>query len=153
MRKLVNISLSLVVALSLTACSTSNMETTKAEVKMEEKSLYTRLGGNEAITAVVYHLWSIASKDTRINQYFQSTDPKVFATSLINFLAQASGGPEKYTGKNMKDAHYGMQLTQMHFNALAEDVSMTLDHFKVPAKEKNEVMAMLGSLKSDIVEK
>lgn len=154
MNKWVKIGFSLAVVLSVTACSSSRMESSKSEVKtMEEKSLYTRLGGNEAITAVVYHLWSVASKDDRINQYFSNTDPKIFAGRLINFLGQSSGGPEKYMGKNMKDAHYGMQLTEAHFNALAQDIVITLEHFKVPEKEKNEVMTLLASLKKDIVEK
>ena len=100
MNKLLNIGMSFAVAISLTACSVGNMETSKPEVKqMEEKTLYTRLGGNEAITAVVFHLWSIVAKDDRINQYFSGTDPKIFAGRLINFLAEASGGSEKYIGK------------------------------------------------------
>lgn len=113
-----------------------------------DKTLYERLGGKPALEAVVGELWAITSKDARINRYFANTKPEVFAGQLVDFLCQASGGPCVYKGQDMYAAHVGMKITEADFNALAENVVKALDKFKVPAKEKDEVMKMLGGLKA-----
>ena len=88
--------------------------------------------------------------DARINHYFAQTaaDPirmKKFKMNLVYQICQASGGPCRYTGKNMKDAHAGMGITTGDFNALVEDLSGALDKFKVKDKEKNELLGALVS--------
>lgn len=115
------------------------------------KPLYDRLGGKEALNAVVAELWSVVAADARINSHFANTKPEIFAGQLVDFLCQASGGPCQYKGKDMLAAHTGMQLSEADFNALAEDTVVVLDKFKVPAQEKGEVMGMLGSLKGAVV--
>lgn len=115
------------------------------------KSLYDRLGGKPALTAVVGELWAQVAADARINGRFAHTKPEVFGAQLVDFLCQASGGPCKYTGADMKTAHTGMKLTVAEFTALAEDTIKALDKFSVPAQEKGEVMNMLGSLQGDVV--
>ena len=123
-----------------------------------EKSLYDRLGGKKAIVAVVDEFVARVAADKRINGFFKDTaaDPKRLATfknNLVNQICQATGGPCKYTGKDMKTAHKGMGITDADFNALVEDLSGALDKFKVGAKEKGDLLAALGPLKKDIVEK
>ena len=118
-----------------------------------EKSLYDRLGGKPALEAVVGELWKITSADGRINKYFAKTKPEAFAGQLVDFLCEASGGPCKYKGKDMVGAHTGMKLSAADFDALAENTVKALDKFKVPAKEKNEVMTMLGGLKGSVINK
>ena len=130
------------------ASATLAMATFAAE---PAKSLYDRLGGKPALNAVVGELWTQVAADTRINGRFAHTDPKVFGAQLVDFLCQASGGPCKYTGADMKKAHTGMKLSDAEFTALAEDTVKALDKFSVPATEKGEVMNMLGSLKGDVV--
>ena len=115
------------------------------------KSLYERLGGKPALNAVVGELWTQVAADARINARFARTDPKVFGSQLVDFLCQASGGPCKYQGADMKAAHTGMKLTTAEFTALAEDTVKALDKFNVPATEKGEVMNMLGGLQGDVV--
>lgn len=115
------------------------------------KSLYDRLGGKPALNAVVGELWAQVAADARINGRFAHTDPKVFGSQLVDFLCQASGGPCKYTGADMKKAHAGMKLSDAEFTALAENTVKALDKFSVPATEKGEVMDMLGGLKGDVV--
>lgn len=117
----------------------------------QSQSLYDRLGGKPALEAVVGELWALTSKDARINKYFAKTDPKVFAGQLVDFLCQASGGPCVYKGKDMQSAHKGMKLTEGDFNALAENTAKALDKFKVPAKEKSEVLGMLTGLQPAVV--
>lgn len=116
-----------------------------------QKNLYDRLGGKPALNAVVGELWNVAAADSRINSRFAHTKPEIFGAQLVDFLCQASGGPCKYTGHDMKSAHTGMMLTELEFNALAEDTIKALDKFKVPAKEKDEVIGLLGSLKGDVI--
>ncbi len=135
--------LAVVMLAVVSACSTFETQ--------EPKPLYDRLGGKEAISAVVTHLWGVASQDERINQHFANTKPEIFAGQLVDFLCQGSGGPCTYTGQDMVKAHVGMNITSAEFDALAEDIVITLDHFKVPAQEKSEVMAMLGGMKNDVI--
>lgn len=113
--------------------------------------MYQRLGRKEALTAVVNELWVVVSADARINVRFAHTKPEVFGGQLVDILWQASGGPCKYQGQDMKSAPTGMKLTDTDFNALAEDTVKVLDKFKVPVIEKNEVMKLLGSPQGDVV--
>ncbi|HEY1758299.1 MAG TPA: group 1 truncated hemoglobin [Bryobacteraceae bacterium] len=122
----------------------------------KDKTLYDRLGGKKSITAVVDEFVSRVAADARINHYFAQTaaDParmKNFKMNLVDQICQATGGPCRYTGKNMKDAHAGMGITSADFNALVEDLSGALDKFKVQDKEKNELLGALAPMKSDIV--
>jgi hemoglobin len=124
----------------------------------KEKTLYERLGGKKAITAVVDEFVGRVAMDNRINHYFAQTagDParlKTFKMNLVDQICQASGGPCKYTGKDMKSAHAGMGITSADFNALVEDLTGALDKFKVGAQEKNDLLGALGPMKSDIVTK
>ncbi len=124
----------------------------------QQKSLYDRLGGKKAIVAVVDEFVARVAADKRINGFFAATaaDPKrlaKFKGNLVDLVCQGSGGPCKYTGKDMKTAHKGIGISGADFNALVEDLVGALDKFKVGAKEKNELLALLGPMKKDIVEK
>jgi len=134
-----------IVALAITVSLSSGA------IAAEQKSLYERLGGKPALTAVVNELWAVVAADARINKRFQYTKPEIFGAQLVDFLCQASGGPCQYSGRDMKSAHTGMKLTDEEFMALAEDTVKALTKFNVPATEQNEVMNMLGSLKGDVV--
>jgi hemoglobin len=124
---------------------------------MKEKSLYERLGKKPAITAVVDEFVGRVAADSRINAFFQATasDPKrlkAFKAKLVDQICQASGGPCKYKGKDMKSAHMGMHITGAHFDALVEDLVGALDTFKVGEHEKQQLLGALGPMKGDIVE-
>ena len=124
----------------------------------KDKSPYDRLGGKKAITMVVDEFVSRVAADTRINMYFGAAakDPKrmaMFKMKLVDQICQASGGPCKYMGKDMKTAHAGMGITGGQFDALVQDLVGALDKFKVGEKEKGELLGALGPMKSDIVEK
>lgn len=114
--------------------------------------LYDRLGGKDAITAVIKDfVEERVAKDTRINAFFLNTDIPAFEVKLTDQVCEATGGPCKYTGKDMKTSHVGMKVKESDFNALVEDMVASLDKFKVPEKEKNELLGALGSMKGDIV--
>jgi hemoglobin len=127
--------------------------TAGAEGGSKGKSLYERLGGKGAITAVVDTFVGKVGADTRINGYFASTDLVKLKTHLINQICEASGGPCQYTGRTMKQTHAGMGVTDAAFGALVEDLVAALDHHKVGKAEKDELLGVLGPMKKDIVEK
>ena len=124
---------------------------TGEQIATREKSLYDRLGGKPAIIAVTDDFTARVAADRRINRFFANTDVPSFKAKLVDQICEASGGPCKYTGKDMKTAHAGMGITDADFNALVEDLVATLDKFKVPEKEKGELLGTLGPMKKDIV--
>lgn len=118
----------------------------------QSKSLYERLGGKDAISAVVEDFAGNVLADPRINKKFAKSDPARLVSNLKDFVCFATGGPCQYKGLSMKDSHKNMGTTAGEFSALVEDLVKTLDKFKVPEKEKNELLGALGGLRSDIVE-
>jgi len=135
------------------ACGGGNKggDTTTAGGGGDVKSLYDRLGGKDAISAVVDEFVANVAADTRINAMFANADIKGLKTKLVDQVCEASGGPCKYTGKTMKDAHAGMNIKDADFDAVVEDLVKALDKFKVPEKEKGELLGALGGMKADIV--
>jgi hemoglobin len=117
-----------------------------------ERTLYERLGGMESITAVVEDFRDRVARDDRINQKFARTDLDRLRKMLIDQVCEATGGPCKYTGRSMKDAHAGMSVTSGEFDGLVQDLVATMNHFKVGKTEQNELLGVLGPLKTDIVE-
>ena len=118
-----------------------------------QKSLYDRLGGKAAITAVVGQFVANVGADTRINKFFAHTDLEHLKAQLVNQICEASGGPCKYTGKSMKEVHKDMGVSAADFGALVEDLVKALDQLKVGEKEKGELLGVLGPMKTDIVTK
>ena len=117
-----------------------------------ERSLYERLGGMDSIAAVVDDFRDRVAADDRINQKFAKTDLARLKKMLTDQICEAAGGPCKYTGRSMKDAHAGMRVTNGEFDALVQDLVATLNHFKVGKTEQVEILGVLGPLKADIVE-
>lgn len=127
-------------------------------VKPEPRpSLYERLGKAPAIVKVIDDLVEIVAADENIREkhrkHFMEGDVAGLKKKLVDQLGEATGGPQKYVGKNMKDAHKGMEITNKDFDALAADVIKALDKNKVGAAEKTELLKMLGGMRRDVVEK
>ena len=123
-----------------------------------QKSLYERLGGQKAIVAVVDDFVAKAAADKRISAFFVKTaaDPKrlaAFKQNLVDQICEASGGPCKYKGRDMKSAHAGLGISMADFNALVEDLTATLNQFKVAKAEQTQLLGILGPMSKDIVEK
>ncbi|MGH7320124.1 MAG: group I truncated hemoglobin [Candidatus Rokuibacteriota bacterium] len=119
-----------------------------------EPSLYQRLGGRDAISGVVDEFVANVVKDDRINARFKTLQPPQVAklkTNLSDQICAGSGGPCAYLGKDMKTAHEGMKITEAEWSATVEALVKALDKFQVPAKEKGELLALLGPMKKDIV--
>jgi hemoglobin len=114
-------------------------------------SLYERLGKKDAITAVVDDFVGRVANDTRINGKFANANIPRLKMLLVEQICAASGGPCTYTGRDMKTTHAGMGVTGEQFDALVGDLVASLNKFKVPEREKNELLSALGPMKKDIV--
>jgi hemoglobin len=154
--------LAVVVLVSLVGCKGMGGGDKPAEQAAATKSLYDRLGGDPAITAVVDDFVNRAAADPKVNFTRKGTPAEWNASAenvaklkkhLTLFVEMVTGGPQKYEGKDMKTVHAGMAITNDEFNAIATDLAATLDKFKVPEAEKTELLTIVASTRGDIVEK
>jgi len=114
-------------------------------------TLYQRLGGLDAIRAVVNDFLARVTADSRISAFFRGLDDEDLKAKLTAQICQATGGPCPYTGRSMREAHAQLNVTNADFDALVEDLGAALDHFNVGAREKSELLGALGGMRKDIV--
>lgn len=117
----------------------------------QPENLYQRLGGKDAIAAVVAEFVGNVAADPRINARFAHTDIPRLKVLLTEQICQGSGGPCPYTGRDMKTTHRGMAISEAEFNALVENLVKALNTFKVAQREQDELLGILGPMKTDIV--
>jgi hemoglobin len=122
-----------------------------AQMGMGKRSLYDRLGGYNAISAVVDDFIGNVAADKRINKFFAKANIPRLKARLVEQLCQASGGPCIYTGGDMKSVHAGMGVRNKDFDALVQDLVKSLNKFKVPAAEQKEIASVLLPMRKDIV--
>jgi hemoglobin len=115
-------------------------------------SLYERVGGLDAINAVVDSFVARCADDERINRKFERTDIPRLKAMLVEQVCEASGGPCAYTGRDMREAHEGLGVTEGEFDALVDDLVATLVEFEVPATEQEELLGLLSPMRGEIVE-
>jgi len=121
---------------------------------MTEKTLYQRLGGYDAIASVVDELFARKCADKQLNRFFlgMSIDTKrKIRQNVVNFLCNATGGPCYYTGRDIATVHTGLNISEDDWNIFVNIATETMDKFKVPQKEKEDVFAAVSGLKKDIV--
>jgi hemoglobin len=119
-----------------------------------DQSLYARLGGYDAIVAVTKDFIVRLATDPQLGKFFtglNDTSKARVEDHVIDFLCMKTGGPCIYTGQDMKTAHTGLHITEAEWNASAAHLVETLNKFKVPQKEQDEVMGAIGEMKGDIV--
>jgi hemoglobin len=121
-----------------------------------QATLYKRLGGYDAIAAVVDDFIGRMAGDAQLARFFvgHSTHSLQRIRQLVvEQLCQAAGGPCFYTGRSMKESHAGMGITQAEWDAAVKHLTATLDKFKVVGKEREELFGAIGPLQADIVDK
>ncbi|MCB1669014.1 MAG: group 1 truncated hemoglobin [Pseudomonadales bacterium] len=114
-------------------------------------SVYEKLGGAAAVDAAVDIFYRKVLADDRISDFFDTVDMEAQHQKQKAFLTMAFGGPNEYTGKDMREAHKHMNLTEEHFNAVAENLAGTLADLDVPQAYIDEVMTIAGSVKDDVL--
>lgn len=127
-----------------------------AQAATKEKTLYQRLGGYDAIAAVSDDFVDRLGKGKLLSRFVVglSVDSKKrLRQHLVDFLCNATGGPCLYLGRDMKTVHTGLGITEDDWKESVDALVATLDKFKVPEKEKNEVLGAVSALKKDVVEK
>ncbi len=143
-------------AITLFCSGSAFAQKTDGTMEMKEKSLYTRLGGYDALAGVTDDFLGRLLKDKLLAKFFvgaSNDSKKKIRQHIVNFLCVATGGPCVYTGRDMKTVHEGLMITKDEWDASVKHLIATLDKFKVPEKEKGEVLAAVGGLEKDIVEK
>ena len=129
----------------------------RAETPAAAPSLYDRLGGVYAIAAVVDDFIErlLVNKTLNANPRISEARTRVPKQGLkyhvTAFVCHATGGPCGYTGRDMNPAHAHLNITEKEWRAMVADFRKTLDKFKVPKKEQDELVALVGTTKPDIV--
>ena len=123
----------------------------------ESTSLYERLGGIYSIATVVDDFIDRIMVDERLNvnprvdEAHHRVLPPGFKYLVTEQLADASGGPQRYSGRSMEDTHRELLITAEEWEAFVDDLNQTLDKFDVPQQERSEVLAIIESTREDIV--
>jgi hemoglobin len=120
----------------------------------QQQSLYKRLGGFDALAAVTDDFIGRMVANPQLKRFFTGFNEhslQRIREHIVDFLCQATGGPCKYHGEDMKTAHTGLKITDADWDAAVKDLNATLDKFKVPQKERGEVLGAVSGLKGDIV--
>ena len=152
--------LALLILVASAACAPRDEQVVNdtASASAAAATLYTRLGGSVAIATVVDGFVANVAGDARINKFFtrvasDTAAMRQFKQKLVDQICQGTGGPCAYTGLDMKTAHANMGLTNADFDALVEDLVKALDSAGVQQKEKDELLGILGPMRTDIVTK
>jgi hemoglobin len=151
-------------ALAIVGCesaeSTAKPAIDKTKMALGNTPLYERLGGEPAITAVVDDFVARSAANPAVNFTRKDTPKEWQATPenvdhlkkmLVQMICQEAGGPHKYKGRDMGNVHTGMDITAAEFDALAADLKASLDKFRVPPREQDELLAIVGGTRGAIV--
>jgi len=122
---------------------------------MTEKTLYERLGGYDAISAVVKDLLPRLMSDPRLGRFWENRGEDGINREeqlLIDFLCSSAGGPLLYTGRDNKISHKGMGISESDWEKFIGHLNATLEKFELPQQEHSDVIGFIESTKADIVE-
>src|SRR5690242_2241970 len=132
--------LSLVVLASIGCAGTQPKSAAAPAAPSGTVSLYVELGGTEGITKVVDVFLRRINSDARINTLFAKSDHNDLRRLVIEQLCEASGGPCKYSGRSMEEAHSGLNLTNADFSAFMGDLIAAMDELNVPLGPQNKII-------------
>jgi hemoglobin len=118
----------------------------------QEKSLYDRLGGGDAINALTESWVARVGGDDRANGKFIRTDIPRLKKEVVDQLCEATGGPCTYTGRSMLETHAGMKVTAGEFDVVMQHLGAALDELNVAKTEQDELVGLLRPMRDDIVE-
>ena len=125
-----------------------------ATAQASQNNLYTRIGGAAAIDKAVDIFYRKVLNDERISHFFDSVDMDKQRAKQKGFLTFAFGGPNNYTGKDMREGHKYLVkqgLNDMHFDAVVENLATTLSELGVSSSDIQEVAAIAESVRNDVL--
>lgn len=145
-RRSLNWAYILIGSLALAACVS-----TPPQPRTQDKTLFERLGGLPAITAVVDKTVDKHASDPLTRRSFEGIKLKPLKESVVTFICQATGGPCKYEGPAMKKAHKGLAITPKEFDTTVQQLVSVLNELHVAPKEQKELLQLLGPLSHDVI--
>lgn len=116
-------------------------------------SVYEAIGGAAAVDAAVDIFYRKVLSDDRISEFFDTVDMESQHAKQKAFMTMAFGGPNEYSGKDMREAHKNMSLNEEHFNAVAENLVSTLTELSVPQEHIDSIVNICLSVKDDVLNK
>ena len=119
--------------------------------RQTEKPLYQRLGGREAIHAVVTDIIDLHFTEAITKPLMKGVDQQNLVRLVVEFLCRGAGGPEKYTGRDMVRAHEHLDMTAVHFMAAGDQIMRVLKKYGVPEPEQQEVLCMIVAHHDDVI--
>jgi hemoglobin len=131
-----------------------NMVAEPPQAAAKAPTLYTQLGGYDALAAVTDDFITRLATDPTLGKFFvglNDESKKRVRQHVIDFLCNATGGPCLYLGQDMKTAHKGLHITEAEWNTSAQHLVETLNKFKVPQAQQTAVLGAITALKGDIV--
>jgi len=133
----------------------SSMALLTVSLAKAEQTLYEKLGGKQAIDAVVEDLTNRMMKDKQLKKYcnLSGDQLKTRRELVAAFICKATGGPCEYKGRDMKQAHQHLGITEKDWNRFVELTKQSLNKFKVPADVQKEFLNAVAGLKDQIVSK
>jgi hemoglobin len=123
-----------------------------AQARAAKATLFEAMGGESVLRTAVDRFAELVVADDRINFTFADADMAKFKKLLFEQLCELSGGPCRYTGRDMRTSHAKMKLKTAEFNALAEDLYIALGKAGVAYRQQNKLMKLLAPLQRDIVQ-
>ena len=119
----------------------------------QKLSLYERLGYEQGLRKIVNDVLDKNFNNPLIGHYFRDIDLTRLKQLVFEFFSMGTGGPHRYTGRDMRSSHARMNISEEDFQSGNDDVSLVLEENGIPQEEKEEVIAILDSMKADIVRK
>ena len=144
------------VAVAQSSQTSAPRSTAASSSSQDKKTLYARLGGYDAIAAVVDDFITRLATDKRFEKFFtgfSNDSKKKLRQHILDQFCVAAGGPCVYMGRDMRTSHTGLGITEADWDAAAKHLVAALDKYKVPEAEKNDLLAFVVAQKKDIVEK
>ncbi len=145
-----------IMAIALFCSVSAFAQNNDGTIETKEKSLYTRLGGYDALAAVSDDFITRLATSKSLSRFvvgLSNDSKKRLRQHLVEFLCNVTGGSCIYMGRDMKTVHTGLGISEDDWKESVKLLNETLDKLKVPEKEKTEVLTAVGGLKKDIVEK
>ena len=117
----------------------------------KKPTLYERLGGEARVRKIVNDILDRNLSNPDIGHHFQKVDMNRLKQLVFEFFSMGTGGPHQYTGRDMRTAHMNLNITERDFLLANDDTLNALEENGVGEVEQNEVIAILSSMKNDVV--
>jgi hemoglobin len=116
----------------------------------DDGTLYAKLGEEAGLQRVVGRTIDLSLADERIGKTFDNTNIPRLKKLLVEHLCQLTGGPCRYTGRDMRKSHSTLKLQNYHFNAMVENLQTAMDESDIPFSTQNELLAILAPMQRDV---